>query len=54
MKYGSAPNGAPVGQPGQVFTDALENRREKVTIGPDGWGEFPVSGRSVSVWIPKA
>lgn len=37
---------------GELFLDYLGNRKEAVTIGADGFGEFPVNGGSVSVWIP--
>lgn len=39
---------------GQKFIDALGYRQEEVEINGDGWGEFFVHERSVSVWIPKA
>ena len=42
-----------LGQPGQVFVDLLGNRPEEITIGPEGWADFTVSARSVSVWVPK-
>ena len=42
-----------LGTPGQVFTDILGTRPEEVTIGCDGWADFPVRGGSVSVWVPK-
>ena len=42
-----------LGQPGQVFVDALGNRREEIVIGPEGWADFTVNGGSVSVWVPK-
>ena len=37
---------------GRLFLDFLGNRKEAVTVGADGFGEFPVNGGSVSVWIP--
>ena len=37
---------------GELFLDYLGNRKEAVTIGADGYGEFPVNGGSVSVWVP--
>lgn len=36
---------------GQTYYDALENYQEPVQIQEDGWADFPVSERSVSVWI---
>lgn len=42
-----------LGQPGQIFVDALGNRPEEVKINEDGWGRFWVKSRSVSVWVPK-
>ena len=38
---------------GRTFGDLLGKRGEKVTIGPDGCADFPVSGGSVSVWAPE-
>jgi len=38
---------------GKVFVDLLGVRKEEVSIGPEGWGEFPVSGGSVAVWVEK-
>lgn len=35
---------------GQTFHDILENCSDTVTIDEDGWGDFPVSEKSVSVW----
>ena len=37
---------------GRLFLDFLGNRKEAVTVGSDGFGEFPVNGGSVSVWVP--
>jgi alpha-amylase len=35
------------------YRDALGNMAgDMVAINADGWGKFPVSGGSVSVWIP--
>ena len=36
---------------GQTYYDALGNYQEPVQIQEDGWADFPVSERSVSVWI---
>jgi alpha-amylase len=36
---------------GKTMTDFLGTRQEKVTVDACGWGEFPVSGGSVSVWV---
>ena len=36
---------------GQTYYDALENYQEPVQIQEDGWAAFPVSDRSVSVWL---
>ena len=35
---------------GQAFYDILGNCSDTVTIDEDGWGDFPVSEKSVSVW----
>lgn len=35
---------------GQTFYDILGNCSDTVTIDKDGWGDFPVSEKSVSVW----
>ena len=35
----------------QTYYDALGNYQEPVQIQEDGWADFPVSERSVSVWI---
>ena len=37
---------------GKNFRDALGKRSDAVCIGSDGWGEFPVDGGAVSVWVP--
>lgn len=37
----------------KIFVDHLGVRQEEVTIGSDGWAEFPVAAGSVSVWIAK-
>jgi alpha-amylase len=37
----------------RIFVDITGNRREKVKINKDGWGEFLVADKSVSIWIPK-
>ena len=42
-----------LGNPGQVFIDALGNRDEEITVGQDGWADFTVNAGSVSVWVPK-
>lgn len=41
------------GNPGQVYVDLLGSRSEEITVGGDGWADFTVNGRSVSVWVPK-
>lgn len=35
---------------GQTFYDILGNCSDTVTVDEDGWGDFPVSEKSVSVW----
>ena len=35
---------------GQTFHDILGNCSDTVTIDEDGWGDFPVSEKSVSIW----
>lgn len=42
-----------LGKPGQVFVDLLGNYPGEVVIREDGVGEFQVSAKSVSVWVPK-
>ncbi len=42
-----------LGEPGQVFVDLLGHRTEEIIIDKDGWADFTVNGRSVSVWVPK-
>ena len=42
-----------LGNPGQVFIDALGNRDEEITVGENGWADFTVKAGRVSVWIPK-
>ena len=34
----------------QTFVDLLGNHQGQVTIDEEGYGQFPVSERSVSVW----
>ena len=36
---------------GVQMVDAMGKCMEHVLIGADGWGEFPVDGGSVSVWV---
>ncbi|WP_242696175.1 alpha-amylase [Longitalea luteola] len=36
---------------GRQFTDLLGNHPALITIGDDGWAEFPVNPGSVSVWV---
>lgn len=38
---------------GKSFIDYLGGRKEQVIVDSSGWGEFPVSGGSVSVWVRK-
>lgn len=40
-----------VGKPIARFTDATGNRSDAVTTNEWGWGNFPVNGGSVSVWV---
>lgn len=35
---------------GQTWVDLTGNRQDRITIGDDGFAEFPVNGGSVSVW----
>jgi alpha-amylase len=39
---------------GEQWTDLLAWRRDVVVIDSHGFGEFPVSGKSVSVWVNAA
>ena len=50
---GSAKKRMEMGQQyaGKVFMDKLQKIKEEVTIDNDGWGEFLVAERSVSVWV---
>ena len=34
----------------QTFVDLLENNQGQITIDEEGYGQFPVSAASVSVW----
>lgn len=36
---------------GQTYYDALGNYQDTIQIEEDGWADFPVSDRSVSVWV---
>ena len=36
---------------GETFADYTGNRDEKIDIDDEGFGEFLVYGRSVSVWV---
>jgi alpha-amylase len=38
---------------GKIFVDFLGSHPGEVTINKEGWGEFHVSTRSVSVWVEK-
>jgi len=38
---------------GKTFVDYLQKHPAEVTINEDGWGEFHVPGRTVSVWVEK-
>jgi len=42
-----------IGHAGKVFTDALGNREEEVTIDENGWAQFFCAAGSVSVWVLK-
>ncbi len=37
---------------GEEWREATENIEERVTIGEDGWADFPVRGGNVAVWVP--
>lgn len=39
---------------GQVWVDLTNTRKERITIGEDGFAAFPVNGGSVSVWALPA
>jgi alpha-amylase len=43
-----------VGKPHARFTDFLGNRTDAVITNSSGWGDFPVNGGSVSVWVQDA
>ena len=38
----------------QIWYDITGNIREEVVIGHDGYGHFPVSSRSFSIWVEKS
>lgn len=38
---------------GQTWVDLTRNRSDRVTINADGWGQFPVNGGSVSVYVQE-
>lgn len=40
-------------RPGAVFKDTTNSVEYDVTVGEDGWADFPVEGRSVSVWVQQ-
>jgi alpha-amylase len=40
-----------VGRPNTIFTDVTGNIAGTVTTNEWGWGEFPVNGGSLSVWV---
>ena len=42
------------GKPNTAFTDITGHRVDSVLTNKDGWGEFPVNGGSVSVWIEQS
>ena len=42
------------GKPDTAYIDLTGHRLEPVITNRDGWGEFGVNGRSVSVWIEKS
>lgn len=35
---------------GEEWIDFTNTRKERVKIGEDGYGDFPVNAKSVSVW----
>jgi alpha-amylase len=39
------------GKPNTAYVDITGHRVDTVTTKKDGWGEFPVNGGSVSVWV---
>jgi len=41
------------GHAGKIFTDALGNREEEVTIDENGWAQFFCAAGKVSVWVIK-
>ena len=36
---------------GEVFIDSLGNCEDEVTIDEEGYGNFKVKGKSVSIWV---
>jgi alpha-amylase len=41
-------------KPNTTYSDITGHRIDTVTTNKDGWGEFPVNGGSVSVWVEKS
>lgn len=37
----------------QIWIDLTGNRKDRITVGDDGFAEFPVNGGSVSVWAEE-
>jgi alpha-amylase len=52
-------NGAPgaermeVARPGAVFKELTGAIEYTVTVGDDGWADFPVEGKAVAVWVQQ-
>lgn len=42
-----------VHRPGAKFTDIASHFKEEITIGDDGWADFPCPAGNVSVWVQK-
>ena len=40
-------------RPGKTFKEITGAIEYEVTVGEDGWGDFPVEGKSVSVWVEQ-
>lgn len=42
-----------VSRPGAVFKELTGAIDYTVTVGPDGWADFPVEGKNVAVWVQQ-
>ena len=40
-------------RPGAKFKELTGAIEDEITVGDDGWADFPVEGKSVSVWVEQ-